>query len=445
MFAEKIIDNLLGRSSTTRELDALVRAYAKQGRFSGAVLVARGETVLLRKGCGYAQQDGDWEKNTPTTAFRIGSMSKMFTAIVVMQLVSAERLSLDDTVAHYIPDYPQGARITLRHLLSNRSGIEDYIGLPAYQALQTRRVTHDALIALFRNLPLRFEPGSDYGYSNSNWVLLAEIVERVTRQPFERIIRDRILTPAGMRDSGTEWAMARQRAVGTIDTGAGMQPADVLDSSTMRGGGDIHSTLDDLHRFAEALRDGELLPRSVLDGMTDPHTQIGDAGYGLGFETHTFHDRAAFGHSGGMPGFVSNFAHFPAEDVTIILVSNLGSAAYEAITRDLAAIVFGASYELPGARTFVNVSPDLLHDYEGAYRMEYFGRTAVLRFEVEDGRLVMETQGLPKATLSALSETTFYGRSKGEVELTFVREHDGSVQRIDLVWGGYRLNAMRSA
>jgi CubicO group peptidase (beta-lactamase class C family) len=442
MFADKIINALVG-SPTTRALDALVRAYAKQGRFSGAVLVAQGEEILLRKGYGYAEQDGDWDRNTPATAFRIGSMSKMFNAIAVMQLVYAERIALDDPLAQYVADYPAGEHITLRHLLSNRSGIEDYITLPSYEALQTRRVTNGELIALFRDLPLRFAPGSDYGYSNSNWVLLAEILERVTGQPFEGVIRERILTPAGMQDSGLDWALAKRRAVGTIDTGAGIQPAPVLDSSTMHGGGDIHSTLDDLTRFAQALGSGQLLPHPTLDMLWESITTLDGAGYGLGFERHTLHNRLAIGHSGGIPGFASNFTHFPDGDVTIILLSNLGSAACEAITRDLAAIVFGAPYGLPGARTFVPVAADILGDYVGEYRMEYFGRTAVLRFEIQAGQLMMETQGLPKATLGALAENRFFGRSKGEVDLTFVREPDSTVNRIDIVWGGYRLVAER--
>lgn len=443
MIAQGILERVTG-SRTTRALDALVQAYAKQGRFSGAALVAREGNILLSKGYGYAEQDQTWDKNMPKTTFRIGSMSKPFTAIAVMQLVEAGHLSLSDPLSRFIPGYPQGERITIRHLLSNRSGIEDFISMPEYERLQTRRVSMGDLIALFRDRPLRFEPGTDYGYNNSNWVLLAAIVEQIIGQPSARIIRERVLSPVGMDDSGLDWsAPVKRRSVGYIDTGAGIQAVAVLDSSTMRGGGDIHSTLEDLHRFARALNTDILLPQAALRQMWTPFTEIDAGGYGLGFEVHTHHGRRAIGHSGGMPGYVSNFTHFIDEDITIIILSNLGSAAWELITDGLAAILFGAAYTLPTERQFVPVDPVLLEDYAGAYELQYFGRTAILRFSVEGGALVMDTQGLPKAILSPLSETTFFGRSKGEVEFTFVREPAGAINRIETLWAGYKLVANR--
>jgi CubicO group peptidase (beta-lactamase class C family) len=442
MFAMKRIADLIGKSRP-RELDTLVKAYAQQGRFSGAVLVAQGEEMLLRKGYGYAEQSGDWNRITPSTAFRIGSMTKPFTAIATMQLAQAGQLTLDDPLHKYLPAYPRAESITIRHLLSNRSGIEDYILLPAYVALQTQPATYADLIALFRDVPLRFAPDSDYGYSNSNWVLLALILEQVTGKPFLQLIQEQILVPAGMASSGMDWATAQKRATGYVDSQTGLQPASVIDSSTMRGGGDIHATLDDFFRFAQALRTDKLLPSDVLQTMWSPLTTLDDVGYGLGFEYHTLHGQPAVGHSGGLPGFVSKLMLFPANGLTIILLSNLGSAAYEMITNGLAAIMLDMPYTLPGKHTYIAVAPEKLQPYSGSYSLEYFGRTTTLTFHLEQGRLVMQTPGLPATVLSALSQHRFLGRSKGEVELTFNTEPDGQVNRIDLIWGGYKLTAMR--
>jgi CubicO group peptidase (beta-lactamase class C family) len=443
MFAEKWIRSALG-TTTPRELDRLVAAYHKQGRFTGAVLVARGGKVLLRKGYGYAEQEGDWAANTAQTTFRIGSMTKPFTAVVIMQLMQEGRLGLDAPIVRYLPDFPNGERITVRHLLANRSGIEDYIGLPAYEQMQTQRVTREQIIALFRDLPLRFEPGTDYGYSNSNWALLAVIIERVSGQSFAEVVTRRILQPAGMNDSGLDWRGAKRRSMGYLDTGAGIQPSAVLDSSSMLGGGDLHATADDLLRFDRALHSGVLLPMSVLTQMWAEVTAYGDIAYGLGFERHTLHGHVAVGHSGGMPGFVSNYLHFIDDDTTLIILSNLGSAAWEVISEGLVAILYGAPYALPGVREFVAVPADVLMNYVGDYQMEYFGRTAILSFTVDGGKLIMKTHGLPPAVLSAMSDTRFFGRSKGEVELTFVTEQDKRVNRIDIMWGGYKLFAERS-
>jgi CubicO group peptidase (beta-lactamase class C family) len=442
MFAKSVLNKVVGHS-TAHKLDEVMKAYHKQGRFSGAVLIAKGGHTLLRKGYGYAGQSGDWKLNTPQTAFRIGSMSKPFTAMVTMQLVQEGRLTLDAPLGRYLVDFPNGDSITIQHLLSNRSGIEDYISLPAYEQLQLERVDNEQLIALFRNLPLRFAPGADYGYSNSNWVLLAAIIEHVMEHPFAQVVTERVLHPAKMSQSGLDWTEATRPATGSIDTGAGMQPAPILHSSTMRGGGDIHATLDDLYRFDRAVKEEMLLPRALLEQMWTASTAMGNTGYGLGFETHEYYGHRAVGHSGGLPGFVSNWLHFDEGDNTIIVLSNLGSAAWESITEALTAILFDEPYELPTARKFVRVAPDVLMDYVGSYTMEYFGRTAILEFTVQKGTLVMHTHGLPQAALSALSETKFFGRSKGEVEFTFVREQEGHVQRIDVVWGGYALFAQR--
>ncbi|MDX2140895.1 MAG: serine hydrolase domain-containing protein [Chloroflexota bacterium] len=444
MLGQQLIDRIMGVSQISRELDTLVAAYTKQGRFSGAVLVAQHGDILLSKGYGYADQDHDWQSNTPRTLFRIGSMSKPFTAIAMMQLVEQGQLSLGDTLSTLLPDYPQGERITIAHLLSNRSGIEDYVTTTEYERIQSARLSTQELTGLFRDQPLRFAPGSNFGYSNSNWVLLALIVEQVTGQPFERVIRERVLLPAGMRASGLDWSSVRGgRSVGYIDTGAGMERAPLLDSSTMRGGGDIHSTIEDLYQWDRALYTDTLLPQATLRQMWTPLTELNGKGYGLGFERHTLHGHRSVGHSGGLPGYVSNIARFIDDDATIILVSNLGSAAWEQITDGLAAILFGAPYTLPTKKTFVKVDPAVLTAYVGTYTMEYFERTAELRFTIEPDGLVMHTNGLPKAVLSALSDTRFYGRSKGEVEFAFVREHDGQVNRIDIVWAGYKLAAQR--
>jgi CubicO group peptidase (beta-lactamase class C family) len=442
MFAEKFIQRIIG-TPTARKIDALVQAYAKQGRFNGAVLVAIGGEIVLRKGYGYAEQAGDWDAISPKTAFRIGSMSKPFTAIVALQWVHEGVIGLDDALAKYVPTYPNGENITVRHLLSNRSGIEDYIMLPAYEALQTRRTSIDELIALFRDLPPRFAPNAEYGYSNSNWVLLAKIIEQVSGQAFADVMRQRVLLPADMRDSGLDWAQAKMRAVGMINSGTGVQNAVVLESSTMRGGGDIHATLDDVYAFDRALTAGKLLPRDLLALMRSTTTQMGSSAYGLGCESHDFHGHRAYGHSGGMPGFVSNYVHFPDEDITVILLSNFGSAAWESITEGITAVLFDAPYALPTERQFVRVAADVLAAYVGQYTMEYFGRTAVLRFTLENEQLVMHTQGLPKAALRALREDVFFGQSKGEVELTFIREPNGQVNRIHLMWAGYALSAER--
>jgi CubicO group peptidase (beta-lactamase class C family) len=331
--------------------------------------------------------------------------------------------------------------------LSNTSGIPDYIAMPAYSQRVKHRLPLAEVMAMFRDEPLRFEPGTDYGYSNSNWVLLGYILEQVTGRPYATIIRERIFAPAGMAHSGYEWEqpVIKGRATGYIDTGASVINAELHDESGMHAAGALYSTVEDVYKWDRALRDETLLPTATLSLMRQPFTQIEAGGYGYGWELHTLHGKHSTGHSGGLPGYVANYAHFDDGDLTIILLSNLGSAAWPDLTRDLAAIVFGVPYELPGKHTFIQLDPAILAAYAGDYSLTYFGRTTTLHFTVDDGALIMGTPGLPTARTSAISEDTFFARSKGEVILRFVRGADGAVTSIKLEWGGYDLTAERMA
>lgn len=443
MIAERIIGNLLGQR-LNYELDALVKAYTQQNKFSGAVLVARGDKVLLSKGYGLANREHNVE-NTPQTVFRLGSMTKPFTAIAIMQLVEEGRVSVEDTASQYFPDFPNGQIITIHHLLSNTSGIPDYITLPEYELIMTHRKSVNELIALFHDKPLQYRPGVDFNYSNSNWVLLGAIIEQVRGESYAGVIRKHIFEPAGMAYSGYTWEQPfiKHRANGYIDTGTGIVNAAVVDESTMHGAGALYSTVEDLYRWDRALYDEELLRQATLQQMFTPVQTINGQGYGYGWTIETLHQRRSISHSGGIPGFVSNIARFIDEDVVIIILSNLGSAAFPEMTRDLAAIVFGEPYQMPSARQFVTVDPAVFADYVGDYNLVYFGRTTVLTFTAEGDKLVMKTPGLPASVLSPMSEAKFYARSKGDVEMTFAREADSRVNSIAMVWSGYDLTATR--
>ena len=439
MIGQRLIGNLFG-SRTTQELNGLVEAYVSQSKFSGAVLVAHKGDVLLQKGYGLANHEHDIP-NTPQTVFRIGSMTKSFTALVTMLLVEEGRLKLDDAVSQFLPDFPNGEQIALRHLLCNTSGLPDYISTPEYEVIKKRHISTNDLIALFRDLPLQFKPGAEFGYSNFGWMLLGAILEQLEGKPYEQIVRKSIFAPLGMTRSGAEWEqpIIKHRAVGYVDTGEGLLNAELIDETTMHAAGALYSTVEDLFKWDRALAAGTLVRQETLQAMR----MAVSPQYGYGWELHALHGRQSFGHSGGLPGYISNYAHFVDDDLTIILLSNLSGAAFMGLTEGLSAIVFGLPYEMPSARPFVTVDPAVFDDYVGEFNVTFFGRTSTLKFRVENGRLLMEISGLPTSILSAYSETTFYARPKGDVELTFVRETTGQVSTIDLNWSGHKAQAMR--
>lgn len=425
-------------NGTTRELARIVKAYAAADKFAGAALIAQNGEILYRGAVGTANHDYALPI-TPASAFRVGSMTKPFTALAVLRLAELGKLAVTDPLATYLPDYPNGGAITLHHLLSNTSGIPDYIIMPRYAALMRNEVTYADLLALFRDEPPIFAPGADFGYSNSNWILLGMIIEQVTRQRCADAVRDLVLLPAGMTHSGYAWEapLIPHRADGYVDTGDGVYRAPVVHETTMDAAGALYSTVDDLFRWDQALRANQLVTPATWKHMTQPV----QAGYGYGWELYTLHNQTVIGHSGGIPGFISNYAQIGG--ITIILLSNVGSSALPDMTRDLAAALLDAPYALPAKQAFITLDPAVLTPYLGDFRLEYFGRVTTLKFIVEGGKLVMTVVGLPKSVLSPLAENRFYGRSKGDVEITFAREADGSVQRIDVRWAGHDLTGTR--
>jgi CubicO group peptidase (beta-lactamase class C family) len=439
MIAERLIGSLFG-IKIGNQLDALVEAYTAQGKFAGAALIARKGEVLLSKGYGLANREHA-VPNTPQTVFRIGSTTKPFTALAIMQFVEAGRLSLDDTVSKFLPDFPNGKRITIGHLLSNRSGIPDYILMPEYDGIKKLRVSTEQVIGLFRDEPLLFEPGTEFGYSNSNWVLLGYMLERMADKSYEAVIRERIFQPLGMSHSGTQWEqpLIMHRASSYDDTGAGYLNAEFHDDTTMHGAGALYSTVEDLYKWDRALYGETLLKQKTLQQMFAPVSE----GYGYGWELHTLHGHRVIAHSGGLPGFVSNIARFVDDDVVVILLSNVGGSAVPQMTEGLSAIVFASPYEMPSARPFVIVDPAVLADYVGDYSVTFFGRTSILKFTLENDRLVMAIRGLPTSVLSAYSDTTFCARPKGDVEMTFVRDASGRVSTIEMNWSGHQGTAKR--
>jgi hypothetical protein len=217
----------------------------------------------------------------------------------------------------------------------------------------------------------------------------------------------------------------------------------MIDETTMYGAGAIYSTVDDLYRWDRVLYSETLLHQKTLQKMWTPISNIDNSSYGYGWEIRNLHDHRTIGHSGGLPGYVSDIVRFVDDNLVVIALSNLGSASHADLVKDLAAVVLGKPYQLPAKRTFIDVDPAIFVDYIGQYELTYFGRKSILNFSVEHTKLVMKVHGLPKSTLSAMSETTYFAHSKGEVELTFVRDANGQVNSIDVLWDKFELRATR--
>jgi len=313
-------------------LDQYLNSLVDARLFHGAALVARNGQVLLRKGYGMADSAAA-TPNSPSTRFRIASMSKQFTAMAVMRLQAEGRLSTADPICTYLPDCPAAWKpITIRELLSHTSGIPDYTSLADFSATQAVSVTPTELVARFRELPLLFEPGSSYSYGNSGYVLLGQIVERASGSPYADFLREQLFEPLQMADSGV--------SQGTGDSGAALGYHDFdhlaapLDTSTLFGAGALSSTVDDLYRWAQAVQSGQLLPAQIQSEMLTPVRND----YAYGWKVAVRDGRRQISHPGLIDGFASAILLAPDDGLTVVVLCNMDSADAPGIASYLATL-----------------------------------------------------------------------------------------------------------
>ena len=313
------------RTSEREALQTLrdkLNAEAAAGRFSGAVLVAKRNHVLLREGYG-AQDAGSASAVSSATRFCIGSAGKMFTAVGVLQLVQDGRLSLADTIANHLPDYPDtplARAVTVRQLLTHSGGTGDFFGAE-YDAHASMLRTPSDFVRLFGRRDPLFPPGSRWGYSNFGYIILGAILERVSGQEWQARLEKSVFGVAGMAATSAT-ATAGNTALplnGATQTGLKQLPYYV---GLPAGGG--YSTVDDLHRFEVALRQGALLDPVHRELLTTPAIAAGSAHWSHGLRIAVRNGVTSYGHRGSAPGVNADFAVYPRSGYTIIVLSNRG-------------------------------------------------------------------------------------------------------------------------
>lgn len=312
-------------------IDTYLRDLTVQGRFRGAVLVATGGRILVARGYGLANVERDLP-NTAQTRFRVASISKPITALAIMQLQVAGKLTVGESVCRYLPDCPPGWQsITLAHLLSHTAGIPNYTDFTDFEQVERLPVTPTQLVARFRNLPLDFVPGSAYRYSNSNYVVLGLVIEAVSGQSYADYVRDNIFIPAGMINSGYDSgdASALNGTVGYL--GPDNKRAIPIDTSNLYSAGGLYSTVEDLYRFVQALNSGQLLPAAELSQMYTPNRN----NYGYGWKIEERNGRRVIYHPGFISGAVTHLAYYPDSQSVIVVLSNMERTNADAIAAEI--------------------------------------------------------------------------------------------------------------
>jgi CubicO group peptidase (beta-lactamase class C family) len=364
-------------------MDAYVRRYADADFFSGVVRVTKGDRVIYENAFGFADRALQ-VPNSLQTRFQIASLSKPMTAAAILLLAEEGKLSLEDKLSKFVPDFPNGNKLTIEELLTHYSGLGDASAQPDYNEWSRFSQTTAALVERARKVPRQSEPGTTYFYSNSNYHVLAFLIEKVSGQNYGDFLERKIFKPAGMTNTAhraRDETIVSNLANGYSPAGAsGFERATYLDWTSKTGNGSLYSTAEDLFRFHRALQSGALLKPDMLKQSYGFERQ--DRTVGMFW----FH-RQRFGHrsvyvNGSSPGFKTHFERFIDDDATVVVLSNLYIAAPSTIAEDLGAMLFDQPVNRDVPRPMHLNEADLKR-FAATFRFgdDYFVKNALVRVE----------------------------------------------------------------
>ncbi|WIG96064.1 beta-lactamase family protein [Myxococcus sp. SDU36] len=329
-----------------QEVDRYISGFHQKGLFNGTVLVANEQGLLLKKGYGSANLE--WKvPHAPDTKFRIGSITKSFTATVVLQLVAEGRLQLDDPITKHLPDYrgDTGGRVTITHLLNHTSGIPSYTSAPHFKADSVNPYGVAEFVKKSCSGDLAFEPGTKYAYNNCGYYLLGALIEQLTGQTYAQAVQARIFGPLGMKDSGYDVTatVLPKRASGYAPTPGGYVNAPYLDMGQPYAAGSLYSTVEDLYRWERAFHGDTLMPAELKQKMLTPGLQR--YGFGWVITPMQLHDGKThvpiIFHSGGINGFSSLLVRVPERKEVVILLDNTTQGGLQEIAGGVLSILRG--------------------------------------------------------------------------------------------------------
>lgn len=419
------------------KLDSLLDVYEQKNKLMATVAIGDNGTVIYKRAIGYKWYEGAQKvKSDPLTKFRIGSITKTFTAVMILQLIEEKKLKLSTPLAKYFPKFPKAKNITIEHLIKHRSGIHNFTDDPEYLTYMLHPKTQAELMDIFMKLPSDFEPGTMHVYSNTNYVLLGMILEKITKTSYSEALGKRITDKLGLGNTycGSSTDLNKNEARSYFYNGIDWVFDGETDMSVPLGAGMIVSTAEDLTRFVEGIFTYKLLKKETVDQMI-----IQEDGYGMGIFSIPFYETLAYGHNGKLDGFQSMAAYFPNEKVSIAFSANGVNADANEFLVGVLSIYFNKPYVIPVFYT-VDVPENVLKEYSGTYHCA----TLNLDFYITmNGKVIFgEAAGQSSFPLEARSETKF-DYAPAALEIEFIRNISNVVESFVLKQSGMEFSFIK--
>ena len=409
-----------------------------------AILVARDGEILYRKGFGYA----DIENKilvTPDTKFRIGSVTKQFTAAAILKLQENNLLSVNDKLSKFIPDFPRGDEVTIYMLLTHTSGIHSYTNNPDFISKVTKPISPDSLVNAIKKDPYDFNPGEKMMYNNSGYFLLGYIISKVSGKPYDVFLKENFFDPLHMNNTGIYYTGIKleNEAKGYGGINGAYKPALNWDMSWAGGAGAIYSTVDDLLKWNQALYGGKVLTQKSLDAALTPAVlKTGEEpsmryGFGLGLVKYRGMD--VISHSGGLHGFLTQLSYYVKEKTTVVMFTNTSEPEVNFNPENIGEAFLWDKMDKQTSYTEISVNPAQLQKYTGRYELTNVG---VLTITNEKEKIYAQLGGQPRFEIFPLAEDEFFFKVV-EARLKFQKDEQGGINSVTLFQNGQELKAKK--
>ncbi|MGJ1506989.1 serine hydrolase domain-containing protein [Sphingobacterium siyangense] len=412
---------LVAQEKTSAKLAAYMQAQADVNNFSGTVLVMKNGAILLKKAYGLA--DYEWNiKNTLDTKFQLASVTKQFTAAAILQLVDSGRLSLNDKLSKFFPDYPKADSISIHMLLSHSSGLA-----MGFKEIALSSISRNSAYAAIKKIPFEFSPGTNSAYSNIGYYLLAKIIEKVSGEHYATFLKKNIFDKAGMNNTGVSnnESIVPKKAKVYYHNDEGFIHNPYINWEINLGHDGIYSTVEDLAIWDQALYGTTILSATMKKKMFTPYNS---ENWGYGFIINPFYNHGHYliAHDGGFFGTMTSFNRFTDDKLFVTVLSNNGSASH-IIGYGLSAIAFGKEVEMPYKHRRAKIDTTIYNNYVGEY-----GKIRILKI---DGKLYYNDADIE---LIPESKTKFFRADDNDRTIEFVEDKTDGYNSIILTKGGVK-------
>lgn len=418
-------DNLL-----TQAIDLLIQESYQPTEPGVAVIAVKDGETVFRKGHGMANLELGVAIE-PDMVFRIGSATKQFTAVAILMLAEQGKLSLDDSISKFLPDYPtQDYLITVRHLLTHTSGIKSYTSMPEWLPLWRKDFTVQELIDFFKYQPMVSAPGKRWAYNNSGYILLGAIIEKVTGQTYGQFVQQSIFEPLEMKQSYYDdpLQVIPRRVAGYDKSPNGFTNAAYISMTQPYAAGALVSTVDDLALWDTALYTEKLLTLESLEQAHTSHHLLDGSptAYGFGWMISEYSGHRFIEHSGGVHGFRSHTMRLPDDRVFVAVLSNNGGVSPQKLAFKIAALIIGQPYYEP---TPMQLQPKNLARYEGVYQTNTLNTIYITR---ENNQFFFKNGSSLCAEIAPLSPNEFFFKEMSFNRLRFTNDVNEDIISVEI-------------